>query len=189
MVTSYDASFTHLLERAAVDVVLVGDSLGMVVQGRQSTLGVSLDDMIYHSACVARAGGAALRIADFPFMSYRSVDQALENGARLMGQGDAHMVKLEGGEINHRSIEALTGYGIPVCGHLGLLPQSVHKLGGYRVQGRDEAAAKHLLAEARDLQQAGASMLVLECIPSELAQQVTEALTIPTIGIGAGVGL
>ncbi len=187
VVTSYDASFTTLLERAKVDVILVGDSLGMVVQGRDSTVGVSMDDMIYHCACVARGGESALRIADFPFMSYSSVDQALENAAKLMREGHAHMVKLEGGEVNLTSVEAITGFGIPVCGHLGLLPQSVNKLGGYRVQGRDEASAQQLISDARALETAGAALLVLECVPVDLARQVTEALTIPTIGIGAGV--
>jgi len=185
-VTAYDASFTHLLEEAGVEVVLVGDSLGMVVQGHDSTLPVTMEDMIYHAACVARAGRSALRIVDMPFMSYRRVDQALENAARLMREGGAQMVKLEGGEAVVDIVQALTTQGIPVCAHLGLTPQSVHQLGGYRVQGREATAAQRLHDDALRLQEAGASVLVLECIPAALARQVSAGLHIPTIGIGAG---
>jgi len=185
-VTSYDASFTCLLEDAGVEVVLVGDSLGMVLQGHDSTLPVSMDDMVYHSSCVARAGRSALRMVDMPFMSYSRVDQALDNAARLMREGDAHMVKLEGGERVSGIVAALTAQGIPVCAHLGLTPQSVHQLGGYRVQGREAEAAQRLRDDALLLQEAGASALVLECIPTALARQVSESLRIPTIGIGAG---
>ncbi len=185
-VTSYDASFTCLLEDAGVEVVLVGDSLGMVLQGHDSTLPVSMDDMVYHSSCVARAGRTALRAVDMPFMSYSRVDQALDNAARLMREGGAHMVKLEGGEQVSGIVSALTAQGIPVCGHLGLTPQSVHQLGGYRVQGRKAESAQRLRDDALLLQEAGASALVLECIPTELARQVSESLLIPTIGIGAG---
>ncbi|GMQ83779.1 MAG: 3-methyl-2-oxobutanoate hydroxymethyltransferase [Gammaproteobacteria bacterium] len=185
-VTSYDASFTCLLEDAGVELVLIGDSLGMVLQGHDSTLPVSMDDMVYHSSCVARAGRTALRVVDMPFMSYSRVDQALDNAARLMREGGAHMVKLEGGERVSGIVRALTAQGIPVCGHLGLTPQSVHQLGGYRVQGREAESAQRLREDALLLQEAGASALVLECIPAELARQVSESLRIPTIGIGAG---
>jgi 3-methyl-2-oxobutanoate hydroxymethyltransferase len=188
VLTVYDAGFTHVLEEAGVDVLLVGDSLGMVLQGRDSTLGVTLDDMVYHGACVARAGNRALRVIDMPFMSYRSLDQALYSAGRLMAEGGAHMVKLEGGRILLDTVRALTERGIPVCGHLGLLPQSVNQLGGYRVQARDERHAVRLLEDARALEDAGASMLVLECIPARLAAEVSQALRIPTIGIGAGAG-
>lgn len=185
-VTSYDASFTSLLEDAGVEVVLVGDSLGMVLQGHDSTLPVTMDDMVYHSSCVARAGRSALRIVDMPFMSYSRVDQALDNAARLMGEGGAHMVKLEGGDPASGIVRALTAQGVPVCAHLGLTPQSVHQLGGYRVQGREAESAQRLRDDALLLQEAGASALVLECIPAALARQVSESLQIPTIGIGAG---
>ncbi len=185
-VTSYDSSFTILLEQAGVDIVLVGDSLGMVIQGHDSTLPVTMDDMIYHSACVARAGKTALRIVDMPFMSYATIPQALDNAARMMREGGAHMVKLEGGRHLLDSVRALTEHGMPVCAHLGLTPQSVHQLGGYRVQGRDQASAVRLLEDARLLDEAGASALVLECVPSALAKQITAAVRMPTIGIGAG---
>lgn len=184
-VTSYDASFTCLLEQAGVEVLLVGDSLGMVIQGHESTLPVKMADMIYHASCVARAGQFALRIVDMPFMSYSSVERALGNAARLMRAG-AHMVKLEGGREVAGIVGALTEQGIPVCAHLGLTPQSVHQLGGYRVQGRDAESAQRLLEDAGLLEKAGASALVLECIPADLARQVSQCLRIPTIGIGAG---
>jgi 3-methyl-2-oxobutanoate hydroxymethyltransferase len=185
-VTAYDASFAVQLEEAGVDVLLVGDSLGMVLQGHESTLPVVLEDMIYHAACVARVAKSALRIVDMPFMSYASVDQALENAARLMREGGAHMVKLEGGRVIADIVRALTDHGIPVCAHLGLTPQSVHQLGGYRMQGRDDETATRLQEEALLLEQCGASVLVLECIPSDLAGRISEQLRIPTIGIGAG---
>jgi 3-methyl-2-oxobutanoate hydroxymethyltransferase len=175
-----------LIEDAGVEVVLVGDSLGMVIQGHDSTLPVTLDDMCYHAACVARAGRRALRIVDMPFMSYADTRQALESAARLMREGGAHMVKLEGGQIVADTVRALTAHGIPVCAHLGLIPQSVNQLGGYRVQGRDEAAAQQLLDDARLLEDAGASTVVLECVPTALAEKITAAVDMPTIGIGAG---
>ena len=184
-VTSYDASFTRLLEQAGVEVLLVGDSLGMVLQGHESTLPVRMADMLYHTACVARAGRSALRVVDMPFMTYSSVDRALGNAARLMRAG-AQMMKLEGGREVADIVRALTDHGIPVCAHLGLTPQSVHQLGGYRVQGRDAESAQHLLEDAHLLEQSGASLLVLECIPASLAGQVSQSLRIPTIGIGAG---
>ncbi len=187
VVTSYDASFTALLEAAGVDVLLVGDSLGMVVQGHDSTLPVTLEQMIYHSACVARASTRALRVVDLPFMTYASTEQALDSAARMLREGGAHMVKLEGGALLCATVEALTQRGIPVCGHLGLTPQSVHQFGGYRLQGRDEAAARQLLDDAIALEQAGASLLVLECVPAALAKQISESLGVPVIGIGAGI--
>ncbi|MGD8588127.1 MAG: 3-methyl-2-oxobutanoate hydroxymethyltransferase [Chromatiales bacterium] len=186
--TCYDASFTRLLEAAGVEVLLVGDSLGMVVQGRESTLPVTLDEMVYHTRNVARARQRALIVADMPFMSYRSSTLALESAGRLMKEGGAHMVKLEGGSSQLETVRRLATLGIPVCGHLGLLPQSVHKLGGYRVQGRDPADAARLREDAMALQQAGADLLVLECVPAPLAGEISRALTIPVIGIGAGSG-
>jgi len=185
-VTSYDASFTALLEAAGVDIVLVGDSLGNVIQGHDSTLPVTMDDMVYHSSCVARAGRSALRVVDMPFMSYATVPQALDNAARLMREGGAQMVKLEGGRYVLETVRLLVQQGMPVCAHLGLTPQSVHQLGGYRVQGRERADAERMLEDARLLDEAGAGALVLECIPAALAQQITAAVSMPTIGIGAG---
>lgn len=183
--TCYDASFATILQSAGVEVLLVGDSLGMVIQGHDSTLPVTVADMIYHTRCVRRASGSSLVIADMPFMSYASPAQALGNAARLMQEGGAHMVKLEGAQT--AAVRELGHHSIPVCAHLGLLPQSVHKLGGYRVQGRDEAAAERILAQALELQTAGADLLVLESVPSTLAARITERLAIPVIGIGAGV--
>lgn len=186
VLTAYDASFSHALEEAGVEVILVGDSLGMVVQGQESTLPVTVDNMIYHTANVVRGSDKAFIVADMPFMSYANAEQAIANAARLMAEGGAQMVKLEGGAIIADTIAQLTARGIPVCAHLGLLPQSVHRLGGYIVQGREKEAADELLADARKLERAGADMLVLECVPAALAARVTEALTIPVIGIGAG---
>ena len=182
MLTCYDASFAALCDAAGVEILLVGDSLGMVVQGHDSTLPVTLEDMEYHVRLVARGSEKALIVADLPFASYQlSPQQAYANAARLMVAG-AQMVKLEGGQVMADSVRFLVERGIPVCGHVGLTPQSVHQLGGYRVQ-RD---TERLLAEARAVEQAGAAMLVLEAIPATLGRQVTEALSIPTIGIGAG---
>jgi len=182
MLTCYDASFAALCDAAGVEILLVGDSLGMVVQGHDSTLPVTMEDMEYHVRLVARGSEKALIVADLPFASYQvSPEQAYSNAARLMVAG-AQMVKLEGGQIMADSVRFLVERGIPVCGHVGLTPQSVHQLGGYRVQ-RD---TERLLAEARAVEQAGAAMLVLEAIPATLGRQVTEALSIPTIGIGAG---
>ncbi len=187
VLTSYDASLTRLMEEAGIDVILVGDSLGMVVQGQESTLPVTLDEMIYHTRNVARARERALLVADMPFMSYRTPDLALESAGRLMKEGGAHMVKLEGGTTQLEVIRQITAQGIPVCGHLGLLPQSVHKLGGYRVQGREAERAETIRQEALALQEAGIDMLVLECVPSALAAEITASVEIPVIGIGAGV--
>ena len=187
MLTCYDASFAALMDAAGVEILLVGDSLGMVVQGHDSTLPVTMEQMIYHTQCVARGSKKALVLADLPFGSYQEGPrQAFRNAALLMAAG-AQMVKLEGGAHVAETVEFLTARGIPVCGHLGLTPQSVHQLGGYRVQGRDEEARARMLDEARLLQAAGAALLVLEAVPRDLARQVTEALTLPTIGIGAGV--
>jgi 3-methyl-2-oxobutanoate hydroxymethyltransferase len=186
MLTCYDASFARLLDDAGVDVLLVGDSLGMVLQGHDSTVPVAIDEMAYHTQCVARANRFAWIVGDLPFGSYHaSVDQAIRNAVRLMQSG-AHMVKLEGGGWTAQVVRALVERGIPVCAHLGLTPQSVHALGGYRVQGRDEVAAKALRMHARELAEAGASMLVLELMPSSLGRELTQALSIPVIGIGAG---
>jgi 3-methyl-2-oxobutanoate hydroxymethyltransferase len=187
MLTAYDASFAWQLEAAGVDIALVGDSLGMVVQGHRSTLPVTLEHMIYHTAAVARGLAATLLVADLPFMADRDVSHALEAGARLVGEAGAAMVKIEGAAPHVlEAIAALTVRAIPVCAHLGLTPQSVHKFGGFRIQGRDQAAADRVLAEALAVQVAGADLLVMEGVPVELGQRVTEALTIPVIGIGAG---
>jgi 3-methyl-2-oxobutanoate hydroxymethyltransferase len=187
MLTCYDASFSALCDEAGVEIILVGDSLGMVIQGHPSTLSVTLDEMAYHAACVARGAKQALVIGDLPFGSYQaSPEQAYVNAARLLSAG-AQMVKLEGGRVMLETIRFLVDRGIPVCGHVGLTPQSVHQLGGYRVQGRGEEAAQGVLKDARSVAEAGASMVVLEAIPAALAKEVTGALAIPTIGIGAGV--
>lgn len=184
--TAYDASFARLLDEAGVDVVLVGDSLGMVIQGQESTLPVSVEDIIYHTKAVKRGVNHSLIMSDMPFLSYTSAAEALENAGRIMQQGHAHMVKLEGDVRVMDSISHLARYGIPVCAHIGLLPQSVYKLGGYRVQGREEASAAQMVDHARRLQDAGADVLLMECVPAALGQRVTESLDIPTIGIGAG---
>jgi len=186
--TCYDASFTRVLEAAGVDVFIVGDSLGMVLKGYESTVSVTMADMIYHAASVARVGRHALRVVDLPFMSYATPELALGNAARLMREGGAHMVKLEGGTEVADVVEHLVRHAVPVCGHVGLLPQSVHKFGGYRVQGRDAAGAEAVLADARALESAGASLLVIECVPATLGARVSAAVGIPTIGIGAGPG-
>ena len=186
VLTCYDASFATLLENAGVDMLLVGDSLGMVVQGEETTLPVSMEEMVYHTRCVARGAKKAFIVADMPFGSYQqSPAQAMRNAAKLMAAG-AQMVKLEGGAAMAKTVAFLVERGVPVCGHVGLTPQSVHQLGGYRVQGRTDAAAQRLIEDALALQQAGAGLLVLEAIPVALAQQATQQLAIPTIGIGAG---
>jgi 3-methyl-2-oxobutanoate hydroxymethyltransferase len=186
VLTAYDASFSYALEQAGVEVILVGDSLGMVIQGQESTVPVTVDNMVYHTANVVRGSEKPFVIADMPFMSYANVDQAIHNAARLMAEGGAQMVKLEGGSVISDTVAQLTARGIPVCAHLGLLPQSVHRLGGYIVQGREEAAAEALLSDAKVLEEAGADMLVLECVPATLAAKITQQLRIPVIGIGAG---
>lgn len=185
--TAYDASFAAIMDQAGVDVVLVGDSLGMVVQGQGSTVPVTVEHMIYHTRAVSRGLKRALLIADMPFASYMTKEQAASEAARLMQQGHAHMVKLEGGMKLRDTVRFLVELGIPVCGHLGLLPQSVNQLGGYRVQGKDDADADRILNEAKVLENSGASVIVLECIPAALAKRIAGSLTIPVIGIGAGV--
>ena len=187
MLTCYDASFAAVLEEAGVESLLIGDSLGNVLQGHESTLPVRLRDMVYHTECVARGSKRAFIVSDLSFGSFQvSPEETFRNAAQLMAAG-AHMVKLEGGRPMLETIEFLTDRGVPVCGHLGLTPQSVHALGGYRVQGKGETEAQQLLREAKQLEQAGAGMIVLEAIPAMLAREVTAALRIPTIGIGAGV--
>ena len=187
MLTAYDASFAWQLEAAGVDVALVGDSLGMVVQGHASTLPVTLEHMVYHTSAVARGLSATLLVADLPFMADRDVAHTLEAGARLVGEAGAAMVKIEGGAAHVLdAIAALTARAIPVCAHLGLTPQSVHRFGGFRVQGREQAAADRVLADALAVQAAGAELLVMEGVPVALGRRVTEALAIPVIGIGAG---
>ncbi len=186
VLTCYDASFAALLEAQGVDVLLVGDSLGMVLQGHETTLPVTLHDMVYHTACAARGATQAFIISDMPFGTFQvSPQETFAHAAQLMAAG-AQMVKLEGGTTMVETVSFLTGRGIPVCGHIGLTPQSVHQFGGYRVQGKESAAAQKLLADAVALEQAGAGMLVLETIPALLAAEITAQLTIPTIGIGAG---
>lgn len=186
MLTAYDASFAAMLDRAGVDIILVGDSLGMVVQGHATTIPVSMDDMVYHTRLVSRAQQRAMLMADMPFMSYSNPQRALDNAARFMQEAGAQIVKLEGGGDLAAVVEKLANNNIPVCAHLGLQPQSVHKLGGYRVQGRDPAAAEAMLLEAQSMQAAGADMILLECVPATLAQRITDSVSIPTIGIGAG---
>lgn len=183
--TAYDASFSALLDLAGIDVILVGDSLGMVVQGHSSTLPVTTHDMVYHSRCVTCARKRAFVVADMPFASYAAPQQALNNAAQLMQAGGAQMVKLEGAKID--VIEFLVEQGIPVCGHLGLLPQSVNRIGGYKVQGRESTQAQKILEDALAIEHAGAGLLVLECVPALLAAEITKNLTIPVIGIGAGL--
>lgn len=186
VLTAYDASFAQLIDEAGVEVLLVGDSLGMVVQGKENTLPVSMEEMVYHTSLVSRAARHALVMADMPFMSYATIEQALHNAARLMKEGGAQMVKLEGGAMRLEVVRRLAENGIPVCAHLGLLPQSVHKLGGYKVQGREDSAAEQMVADALALEQAGADIMLLECVPRALARRITEVLAIPVIGIGAG---
>jgi 3-methyl-2-oxobutanoate hydroxymethyltransferase len=187
MVTAYDYPFARLVDRAGVDILLVGDSLGMVVLGFENTLPVTMEHMLHHTQAVARARPAAMIVSDMPFMSYQvSAAEAVRNAGRLVQEGNAQAVKLEGGTSFRPVIEAIVGAGIPVMGHIGLLPQSVHQLGGYRVQGRDAAGAKQLLRDAQELQEAGCFALVLEAIPVALAREITASLQIPTIGIGAG---
>jgi 3-methyl-2-oxobutanoate hydroxymethyltransferase len=187
MVTAYDATFARILDEAGADVLLVGDSLGMVVQGNDSTLPVTMDQMIYHSRAVSRAAKRAHVVGDLPFMSYQSsVDEAVRNAGRMIAEGGAHSVKLEGGAEFADVVKAICRASIPVMGHIGLTPQSVHKMGGYVVQGRDEDTARKLLDDAVALEAAGCFALVLEGVPLDLAKQITARLSIPTIGIGAG---
>lgn len=185
MLTCYDATFAHAMSGAGVDALLIGDSLGMVLQGHDSTLPVTVADMAYHTTCVARGNQGALIVADMPFMSYSTPEAALDSAACLMRAG-AHIVKLEGGAWLCDTVTRLMQGGIPACVHMGLTPQSVNVFGGYKVQGRGEDAAERMVAEARALEAAGAALLLLECVPRTLAARITTAVSIPVIGIGAG---
>lgn len=185
-ITAYDASFARAIDAAGLDVVLVGDSLGMVMQGKASTLPVTIDDIVYHTACVARGLRSTLLIADMPFQSFATPERSLDAATLLIAEGGASMVKLEGAGHVLDSISFLSERDIPVCAHLGLTPQSVMKLGGYRVQGREGDSAKKMLADAKAVEAAGADCLVLECVPMGLAEEITRSIKIPTIGIGAG---
>ena len=187
VVTAYDATFARLFEEGGADALLVGDSLGMVVQGQATTLGVTLDEILYHGRAVARGASRAHVVGDMPFMSYQTgVVPALEAAGRMLKEGGFEAVKLEGGERYAEHVRAIVGAGIPVMGHVGLLPQSVHAMGGYKVQGTDDAAAQRIVSDARALEQAGVYAIVLEAVPAELARRVTESIGVPTIGIGAG---
>lgn len=188
MLTAYDASFASILDQAGVDIILVGDSMGMVIQGHDSTIPVTVEQILYHTQCVSRVCEHSLVIADMPFMSFADVPRALDNATILMKEGGARAVKLEGGGPVLPVVETLAKHGIPVCAHLGLQPQYINKIGSYRVQGREQAAADNMLAEAKAMQDAGADMLLMECIPAALAEKITDSLSIPTIGIGAGPG-
>ena len=185
-ITAYDASFSLLVDKAGIDVVLVGDSLGMVIQGHDTTVPVTVDDVVYHSNNVAKGLSRAFLIADMPFMSYSDPNQALENSVRLMQEGGAMMIKLEGGEDQISIVEHLARHDIAVCAHLGLKPQSVHKIGGFKVQGRDKSESDKMLKNAISLQNAGADLILLECVPNELGKLIRDKLDIPVIGIGAG---
>jgi 3-methyl-2-oxobutanoate hydroxymethyltransferase len=185
VLTAYDASFAKLVSEAGIEIILVGDSLGMVMQGHQSTVPVSMENMQYHTQCVANGNRSSLIVADLPYMSYATEQESMSNAAKLM-QAGANMVKLEGGEWLCPTVSLLTERGIPVCAHLGLTPQSVDALGGFKIQGRDEENANQILRDALAIEKAGAKMLVLECVPAILAEKITRQLQIPTIGIGAG---
>lgn len=184
-ITSYDAIFTRQVNQAGIDVILIGDSLGMVLQGHDSTIPVTVDDICYHTACVARGNNRSLIMADMPFMSYSDTQTAVANATKIM-QAGAHMVKIEGGQWLCNTISTLVCGGIPVCAHIGLTPQTVNTLGGYKVQGRNEQQAKQIIEDAKALEQAGAQIILMECVPADVAKQVDEAVSIPTIGIGAG---
>ena len=184
--TAYDASFAQLVDQAGTDLVLVGDSLGMVIQGHDTTVPVTVENIIYHTRVVSRGLQRAFLVADMPFMSYSSKAQALENAVRMMQEGGAMMVKLEGGSGQISIVEHLTEHDIPVCAHIGLKPQSVHKIGGFKVQGRDDSEARKMVEDAIGLESAGADIVLLECVPSELGKAVRDAVGVPVIGIGAG---
>ena len=184
--TAYDASFAQLVDVAGSDIVLVGDSLGMVIQGHDTTVPVTVDDVIYHARCVATGIVRAFLIADMPFMSYTTPHQALENAVRLMQEGGAMMVKLEGGQGQLEVVSYLALHDIPVCAHLGLKPQSVHKIGGFRVQGREADSERRMVEDARALEEAGADIVLLECVPNRIGRLISDAVEVPVIGIGAG---
>ncbi len=185
VLTAYDASFANLMDQSGIDVILVGDSLGNIIQGQTSTIPVTIEQMVYHVSCVAKGNQSAFLVADMPFGTYSTPEQAMENAASLMRAG-AHMVKLEGGSWLADTVRFLVERSVPVCAHLGLLPQSVHTLGGFKVQGKSTEAAEILIKDAQTLEKAGAQLLVLEAIPSELGKRATASIKLPTIGIGAG---
>ena len=187
--TCYDASFALIEDRAGVDMILIGDSLGMVMHGGNTTTPVTVSDIVYHSRCVAPHLKRAFLVADLPFLSYATLDRALDSSMRLMQEGGAKMVKLEGGREQASIVEYLAVRGVPVCAHLGLQPQFVHKMGAFKVQGRDDAAAEAMIHDAHVLAEAGADLLLLECIPAELGRRITEASPVPVIGIGAGASV
>lgn len=187
--TCYDASFALIEDRAGVDLVLIGDSLGMVIHGTATTTPVTVDDIIYHTRCVSPFLQRAFLVADLPFLSYATLDRALDASQRMMQVGGAKMVKLEGGREQASIVEYLAVRGVPVCAHLGLRPQFIHKMGAFRVQGRDEAAATEMIEDARALAEAGADLLLLECVPAELGRRITEMSPVPVIGIGAGAAV
>ena len=184
--TAYDASYAALVDAAGVDLVLVGDSLGMVIQGHDTTVPVTVDDIIYHTRTVARGLRRAFLVSDMPFMSYTNPGQALQNAVQMMQEGGAMMIKLEGGDGQLEIVEHLARHDIPVCAHLGLKPQSVHKIGGFKVQGRDAKQAKKMIDSAKRLQDSGADLVLLECVPNELGEKIRGAIDVPVIGIGAG---
>ncbi len=184
--TAYDASFAQLVDLAGVDLVLVGDSLGMVIQGHETTVPVTVGDVVYHTRMVARGIRRPFLVSDLPFMSYASPEQALDNAVRLMQEGGAMMVKLEGGQNQVDVVSCLARHDIPVCAHVGLKPQSVHKIGGFKVQGREPAAVRQMVEDAKALEGAGADVLLLECVPNEVGEMISEAIQLPIIGIGAG---
>jgi 3-methyl-2-oxobutanoate hydroxymethyltransferase len=188
MLTAYDATFGRLFDEAGADVLLVGDSLGMVVQGHETTLPVTLDEMAYHCRAVVRGVRRAHVVGDMPFMTYQgSIEQGMTNAGKLIKEGGCHSVKLEGGAVHAELVRRLVGAGIPVMGHIGLTPQSFHQLGGFKVQGRDAGGRERLLADARALEEAGCYAIVLEAIPSDIAREITETVSVPTIGIGGGL--
>ncbi len=184
--TAYDASFAQLVDIAGADLILVGDSLGMVIQGHETTVPVTVAHVVYHTRIVARGVSRAFLVADLPFMSYASPEQALDNAVRLMQEGGAMMVKLEGGQGQIDVVSCLARHDLPVCAHVGLKPQSVHKIGGFRVQGREPSAVRQMVEDAKALEGAGADVLLLECVPNEVGELVSEAIDLPIIGIGAG---
>ncbi len=184
--TAYDAAFASVLDKSGIDFVLVGDSVGMVVQGRETTIAVTVEEIIYHTQLVSRGLPRALLMSDMPFMSYSSAKDCLSNAARIMKEGGAAMVKLEWGELEIDMVRRLTECGVPVCAHLGLTPQAIHKYGGYKVQGREAGAADQMMEDALSLQDAGADLLLLECVPTNLGREITESAKVPVIGIGAG---
>lgn len=186
VLTAYDATMARLCEQAGVDVILVGDSLGMVIQGQTTTVPVTMDDIVYHAKCVARATNRVVKMLDMPFMSFAYPTQAIDNAARLMQEGYAEVIKLESGAHQADLITELSRNGVPVCAHLGLTPQTIHKLGSYGKRGKNDAEAQQILDDAKRLEQAGADLILLECVPAELAKTITASVAVPVIGIGAG---